>query len=591
MNLNKLTRLNFAFFQTDVDGNIWGTDVYADALLLFGDLDQAAGGSCQAGAPKCQCSWNYPGETACSYHIEGTGLISLAHDAGKEIYPSIGGWTLSGAFPAMSANPTSRKKFAENCRKLVEDYNFDGIDIDWEYPGYADHMGTPADKENYSLLLHDIRQELDALGEANGRSYGLTAALPCSTSNINNIEVETVAEYLTEFNLMTYDFHGSWDTTTGVNSPLYDGPNDPEPGWSVDGCVKSWVTRGAPQDKLNIGLAFYGRSFKQAKELGVTHGGADYSNWNIDEGTPQYFNIMDKIEDMTVMWDDQSATPYAITSDGGLVSYDDERSICLKTEYALKENLQGFIIWELSGDVMADLSTPLLDMVNTKLTETGTDCSDPSGPKLAPMTISQANAETNSESTMNNSNTDNDIEEVEEANMMLEEQDSNEQVAQEEGEESMASSIAEHHMNHDDEEEEEASISASAAMSQGSSINNDEENEDAMASFAATTLEGGSTNDVNEGALAEGGGAGGGGGEEASINIASIVDEDTPSSSSENDNDASSISSGTAIQVSTDEVEAQLINAYYDGRKKVKRDNSEDRNDKPYRPVKVVVEF
>lgn len=179
---------------------------------------------------------------------------------------------------------------------------------------------------------------------------------------------------------MHADFHGSWDTTTGVNSPLYDGPNDPEPGWSVDGCVKSWVSRGAPQEKLNIGLAFYGRSFKQAKELGVTHGGADYSNWNIDEGTPQYFvshsslkcrilsrgctislfsspsflfaknfdsypmkNIMDKIEDMTVVWDDQSATPYALTSDGGLVSYDDERSICLKTEYALKENLQGFV--------------------------------------------------------------------------------------------------------------------------------------------------------------------------------------------------------------------------------------------------------
>ena len=88
---------------------------------------------------------------------------------------------------------------------------------------------------------------------------------------------------------MPADFHGSWDATTGVNSPLWDGPNDPEPGWSVDGCVKNWVSRGAPQDKLNIGLAFYGRSFKQAKELGVTHGGADYSNWNIDEGTPQYF--------------------------------------------------------------------------------------------------------------------------------------------------------------------------------------------------------------------------------------------------------------------------------------------------------------
>ncbi len=89
-------------------------------------------------------------------------------------------------------------------RKLVEDYDFDGIDIDWEYPGYAEHMGTPDDKENYSLLLHDIRQELDTLGEKNDRFYGLTAALPCGTSNMNNIEVQTVSQYLTEFNLMTY---------------------------------------------------------------------------------------------------------------------------------------------------------------------------------------------------------------------------------------------------------------------------------------------------------------------------------------------------------------------------------------------------
>lgn len=142
----------------------------------------------------------------------------------------------------------------------------------------------------------------------------------------------------------------------------------------MDGCVKNWVSRGAPQEKLNIGLAFYGRSFTNAQELGVTHGGADYANWNIDEGTPQYFvsqfslifrgyellypsshcyhhslcrsqNLMDQIKDMTVMWDDQSATPYAVTNGGsvGLVSYDDERSICLKTEYALTENLQGFV--------------------------------------------------------------------------------------------------------------------------------------------------------------------------------------------------------------------------------------------------------
>lgn len=268
-------------------------------------------------------------------------------------------------------------------RKLIVEYNFDGIDLDWEYPGYKAHSGTPADKGNFNLLLRDIKVELDNLSQETGRQYGLTAALPCGPSNIENIDIITVADYLTEFNLMSYDFHGAWDATTGVNSPLYDQSNDPERGWSVDGCVKNWVARGAPQERLNIGLGFYGRSFKQAKDMGVAHTGTDDTSWAIDEGSPQYFNIMEQINSMSVQWDDETQTPYAVFTDkGGLVSYDDERSICLKTEYADSRNLNGFIIWELSGDVMEDLSTPLLDMVNRKLSERDTNCADPFGSKL-----------------------------------------------------------------------------------------------------------------------------------------------------------------------------------------------------------------
>jgi chitinase len=81
-------------------------------------------------------------------------------------------------------------------------------------------MGTPADKENYSLLLRDIRQELDALGEKNGRTYGLTAALPCGTSNMNNMEIETISEYLTEFNLMTYGMFLMFDESVVSSIPL-----------------------------------------------------------------------------------------------------------------------------------------------------------------------------------------------------------------------------------------------------------------------------------------------------------------------------------------------------------------------------------
>lgn len=385
LDFSKVTRVNYAFFQTDEDGNIWGTDEWADPRVLYGDVD-AAMGECTAGQSRCRCSWIKPQYKSCSYHKDQEGLIWLTHKARGEIYPSIGGWTLSDAFPPMSKDDASRKIFARNCRNLIEDYDFDGIDLDWEYPGYAAHSGTPDDKANFNLLLQDVRRELDDLGaEKGGRFYGLTAALPCGPSNIDNIDIMEVSKYLTEFNLMSYDFHGAWDTHTGVNSPMYDQSNDPEPGWSVDGCVRNWVERGAPKERLNIGLGFYGRSFRAAKGLGAAHGGTDDDAWEIDEGTPQYFNIMDQIDRMTVEWDQETGTPYAYFDDskGGLVSFDDEQSICLKTEYAIKEDLHGFIIWEISGDVMDDLSTPLLDMVNRKLAETDTNCADPFGPKLS----------------------------------------------------------------------------------------------------------------------------------------------------------------------------------------------------------------
>jgi chitinase len=104
----------------------------------------------------------------------------------------------------MAANETSRLNFARNCRDLIVEYDFDGIDIDWEYPGYADHGGTPGDTENFNLLLGDVRAALDDLGAETGRTYGLTAALPCGPSNVENVDVGAVSGYLSELNLMTY---------------------------------------------------------------------------------------------------------------------------------------------------------------------------------------------------------------------------------------------------------------------------------------------------------------------------------------------------------------------------------------------------
>lgn len=137
---------------------------------------------------------------------------------------------------------------------------------------------------------------------------------------------------------------------------------------------------------LDIGLPFYGRSFKYAKALNQLHGGNDVANWPEDDGTPQFFNIHNKLKHMIQMRDNKSKTQYAYIShaeqtpggpnnvDGlaqslpeGFVSFDDERAICDKVQYAQEKALGGFIIWELSGDMLDDLSTPLLDITNRKL--------------------------------------------------------------------------------------------------------------------------------------------------------------------------------------------------------------------------------
>ena len=87
---------------------------------------------------------------------------------------------------------------------LPEKYDFDGIDIDWEYPGFAEHSGRPKDKENFTLLL----KELYEAAKAHQPPLLVTIAAPAGPSHMKNMELEGIHNYLDWINIMTYDFHG-----------------------------------------------------------------------------------------------------------------------------------------------------------------------------------------------------------------------------------------------------------------------------------------------------------------------------------------------------------------------------------------------
>ena len=358
---SKYSIINYAFFKPELSGAISSTDTWADDNLLNGQPNWAQGGY-------------YPN----------TSIISRAHNAGVKVLPSIGGWTLSDNFPIIAADPVKRNNFANACVQLINQYQFDGIDLDWEYPGYVDHGGSPADKNNFTLLLQTVRTALTNLGNQNGKTYLLTSCFGASQAHMNNIDWPAVVPLLDCINLMSYDFFGAWDNTTNHNSPLY-APAQGDPTFNINSAVNSLLTTyNVPAQKICTGLAFYGRSFKtpSAPQLhGPASGSGDNTTFSEDDGTPLYYNVLKKMSLFDQYTDNLAVSPYLLGKNGlkTFLSYDDSLSIYAKASYIKNKNLRGCIIWEITGDYVETTpgsgviaATPLASAINKAFCGSGT---------------------------------------------------------------------------------------------------------------------------------------------------------------------------------------------------------------------------
>ncbi len=336
VNFKNYTVINYAFFAPDTNGNIAGTDAWGDSILLRGRFDFGA-----AEQPAY-----YPN----------TSLIDNAHAWGVKVMVSIGGWTLSENFPRIAADPVKRAHFASECVTALRRYKFDGIDIDWEYPGYAEHKGTPDDKYNYSLFMGAIRDSIDAYGEKIKKYFWLSAAFGANKAQMDNIEWDKISATLDMINMMTYDYNGTWSETANHNSPLY---NPAEGGvGSMDEAYRLMTqTYKVPAEKLNMGVAFYGRTLLGKKDSKISLYGkshlalTDSINFVPDDGGALYYNILLQKDKFDQFWDSTAQVPYLIgKKNNTFVSYDDEKSIKLKAEYIKDKKCAGAIIWEISGD-------------------------------------------------------------------------------------------------------------------------------------------------------------------------------------------------------------------------------------------------
>jgi chitinase len=267
-----------------------------------------------------------------------------------KIIISIGGWAWSENFSDAVLTESSRKKFAASSVAIVDQYNLDGVDIDWEYPGLPgeDNVFRPEDKQNFTLMFKAIREELDNLAQKTGKTYALTTALPAFPRLFEVTEMGKVAEYIDYVNIMAYDFYVSGDTA-GHHSNLFASENY-EREDSGDKAYTLYRKEGVPAEKLVLGIPFYGRSWlmKSDDNRGI--------NRQVDSTVRGggYTFIKDSImirPGFERYWDEKAKAPYLWNAETRqLVTYDDEESVKFKCEYVKDRHMAGVMFWQYASD-------------------------------------------------------------------------------------------------------------------------------------------------------------------------------------------------------------------------------------------------
>ncbi|KAI3326618.1 endochitinase [Xylariaceae sp. AK1471] len=322
---SQLDQVLYSFANFRSDGTVYTSDSYAD-------LEKHYNGD----------SWNDIGINAYGCVKQLYGLKQANRQL--KVLLSIGGWTYSPGFAAMAASDAVRTTFAKTAVELIKDWVFDGIDIDWEWPA------SETEANDMVSLLTAIRKELDSYSTtyASGYHFLLSVCLPAGPANYKLLKLSAMnSAGVDQFNMLAYDYAGSWDTTTGHQANLYPDPADPlDTPFSTDAAIEAYIAAGVPANKIILGLPLYGRAFENTAGLGQAYSGVGSGSW--DNGIWDY-KVLPRSG--TEIYDATAGASYSYdNATGELISYDNVASVQKKVTYLQSKGLGGTMFWEASGD-------------------------------------------------------------------------------------------------------------------------------------------------------------------------------------------------------------------------------------------------
>lgn len=277
----------------------------------------------------------------------------------KQKYPwlsiciSIGGGDLEqrAAFAKLATDEAAMERFAQNVRRLLVDYNLNGVDLDWEVPE------TRKEMKAYIKMAQLLREQL-------GPDAVITAAVPCDTIFTELFTKKMTRDFnlaLSFWNVMTYDLGnvGKYEYIAPMDFIVEEGETYEEHiklGWgSVREGIKNLADIGVPYQSMVLGLAYFG-----LVNTGITPENTEIPHGQPIKGEsskPYYEDIAPYLQDPTWTrhWNDIAKCPYLIQTNGegkitGYITYDDAESIAVKMDFAKEMGLSGAMCWTLNGD-------------------------------------------------------------------------------------------------------------------------------------------------------------------------------------------------------------------------------------------------